>query len=507
LERATRFPVDTPSSSGTGTFGLRGAWILPLFVLVGLMLSWILASLVNRHGALLVLALLLLGPPAVILLAIVVRGGVAKLRALKAHLAWPHLLWLLVLCSGFVFRLRDATDVARQAVDSAATFRIALVGITAAVLIVRLGLRRPPWLASLFRGLLAPLAVFGLICLTSTLWSIYPAWTIYKSLEFLVEAALLAAVLGTLRSVEDFKTFWDWTWTLYGLLLFSVWIGAVLWPKEALEASYQVGILGYRLMGVVPGQGANRVGDLGALVGVIAFSRLVSADRQKSDRVWYAALLLVCLVTMVFSQTRSAIAGFLLGSLLILLFTRRVALGAILSVVGGLLVTAGSVGGLIWAFLLRGDTQADISSFSGRLRMWSFAWQKLMEHPWTGLGAYAGGPFAVLSELKGRVGPLHSDYVEILVGTSFWGLIPILIALFGTWWLLIRYVRRFSSMPLQRQLALEALAVLAVLSLRSVFMTLLVLHPPLHFLAVLGYAEFLRRRQQDGPGAVALQSG
>jgi len=163
-----------------------------------------------------------------------------------------------------------------------------------------------------------------------------------------------------------------------------------------------------------------------------------------------------------------------------------------------LVVTTGSLGGLVWAYMLRGQGKADISSISGRTRMWEFAWQKLMEHPWTGLGAYAGGPFAVLSELKGGVGPLHSDYVEVMVGTSFWGIIPIVIALFGTWWLLIRYVRRFSSMPLQRQLALEAVAVLAVLSVRSVFMTILTLHPPLHFLAVLGYAEFVRRLPHDG---------
>jgi O-antigen ligase len=475
-------------------------------VLVGLLLSWAMASLVSRRGGLFTAALVLGGPLAAIILAVVVRQGVGKLLALKAHLAWPHLFWLLILCSGFVFRLRDATDVERQAVDPAAAFRITLVGITSAVLMFRLGLRRPRWLGSLFRGLALPLAVYGLICVVSTLWSIYPAWTIYKSLEFLVEASLLAAVLATLGSVEDFKAFWDWNWTLYGLLLASVWIGAVLWPKEALEGSYQVGILGYRLMGVFPGQGANRVGDLGALVGVVALSRLVSAGRPRSDRVWYATLLLVCLVTLVFSQTRSAMAGFVLGSLFILLFTRRIALGAVLSLVAGLLVMTGSLGGLILAYLWRGQSAADLSSVSGRRHMWEFAWQKLIEHPWTGLGAYAGGPFAVLSELKGRVGPLHSDYIEIMVGTSFWGLIPILIALFGTWWLLIRYVRSFSSMPLQRQLALEAAAVLAVLSVRSVFMTILVLHPPLHFLAVLGCAEFLRRRQQDGLGAVVLRA-
>ena len=90
---------------------------------------------------------------------------------------------------------------------------------------------------------------------------------------------------------------------------------------------------------------------------------------------------------------------------------------------------------------------------------------------------------------------MHSDYLEILVGTSFWGMIPFLIALLCTWWLLLRYVRDSSSDLQQRQLAFEAMAILALLTFRSVFMTMLTWHPPLHFLAILGYAEFLRRRQ------------
>jgi len=47
---------------------------------------------------------------------------------------------------------------------------------------------------------------------------------------------------------------------------------------------------------------------------------------------------------------------------------------------------------------------------------------------------------------------------------------------------------------MERQLTLEAIAILALLSVRSVLMTILGAHPPLHVLVVLGWAEFLRRR-------------
>ncbi len=90
---------------------------------------------------------------------------------------------------------------------------------------------------------------------------------------------------------------------------------------------------------------------------------------------------------------------------------------------------------------------------------------------------------------------LHSDYLEIIVGTGIWGLIPALAALLGTWWFLVRYLQRSSEATLERQLAYEAVAVLGLLTFRSVFMTMLTWHPPLDFLVVLGTAEFLRRRE------------
>ena len=69
-----------------------------------------------------------------------------------------------------------------------------------------------------------------------------------------------------------------------------------------------------------------------------------------------------------------------------------------------------------------------------------------------------------------------------------------LVAVVGTWWLLIQCVRTFPASSTERQLAVDALAILGVLTFRTIFMTYLTWHPPLHFFVLLGYAEFLRRR-------------
>jgi len=90
-----------------------------------------------------------------------------------------------------------------------------------------------------------------------------------------------------------------------------------------------------------------------------------------------------------------------------------------------------------------------------------------------------------------------NSYVEVIVGTGIWGLGPLLLALGGSWGFLIKSLSNFSHSCLERQLAVEAVAILAIITARSFFTDLLVWHPPLVFLLVLGYAELLRRRRRE----------
>jgi O-antigen ligase len=154
-------------------------------------------------------------------------------------------------------------------------------------------------------------------------------------------------------------------------------------------------------------------------------------------------------------------------------------------------------------YLAREQKPGQLESLTGRMQWWEFAWQQFTKHPWTGLGAYAGGKFAVLSKLGfGDTAHLHSDYLEALVGTSIWGLIPLLIAIFGTWWFLFRFLRSSRLKPFERQLLVEAIGVLGILTVRSFFNAEFVWHAPQYFLVVLGYAELLRRRAKWGQSAL-----
>jgi len=453
-------------------------------------------------------AVILLGPALLVLLFLGLYQGWQGVRELRHDLTWWHGLWFLILVSSLVFRIRDAADAQSVPIDGYAALRLGPEAIVGLFLLVYFRRKGGALQKSFFQGLTGALSAYGLICLLSTAWSVKGSWTAYKSVEFMLDVSVLVAVLATIDTVEAYKKFFDWTLILCGVELLWTWVGAVIWPEEALYSTYPP-----RLTGVFPIQSANAIGASGAVLSIVALCRLLPLDGSKFKRSWNVLIFLFGVASMLACKTRASLAGFAVALMVVTLFSRK---AKMLALVGaGLLVTGYAVGVLVnvapqpdelWAkvanpssevvtFLERGQSEEQLESLSERTEWWRLAWELFVLHPMTGLGAYAGGKFGVLS--KGGYGEtpqLHSDYLETLVGTSFWGLIPLLIALFGSWWLLIRYVRDRSLMPLDRQLALEAIGVLAVITVRSAVNVELIWHAPQFFLAVLGCAELLRRR-------------
>jgi len=427
-------------------------------------------------------AVILGAPLGCLLLAAALRGAVASAARLWRRLVWWHFLWALLFLSDLIIRVRDANQIMDSPVDGWAAYRIALVGAVGFVLVARLAAGHSEWLRSLVRGLPGLLSLYAAVSLLSTFWSVYPAWTLYKSGEYLIDIALVAAVLAGVRSDEEFKSLFDWTWLLLGALIIAVWAGVAVWPAEAIKRD--VGLLGFQINGVMPQVAANGVGELGALAAVIAFCRLIQSPWERRYR--YVVVFGVALLTVAFAQTRSAITGFLVGAAAVLFFSRRVGITAFLLILIGVLAAQTSAADLLWNYFRRGQSEQMFGSLSGRVDWWRQAWDRFMMRPWSGYGAYAGGRFAVLAETgQGATSSLHNTYLEILVGTSLWGLAPVLAALAGTWWRLVRAPGR--------PLAVEAIGVLSVLTVRSVFTAHLIWHPALPFLLVLGYAEYLRR--------------
>lgn len=496
-------------------------WKFPILVILGFLgVTGLLAvpsgiGLRGWEGALAILV----APAFLLLLIVGGRQAWQGICELRHKLVWWHGLWFLILISSLVFRIRDAAEAQSLPIDGYATLRVLPEGIIGLYLLIHFLRKGSSLQRSFWQGLAGAMSVYGLICLTSAFWSVKPSWTLYKSAEFLLDVSVLAAVLATVESVETYKEFFNWTLILCGIELLWTWIGAAIWPAEALHSTYPA-----RLVGVFPIQSANAIGASGAVLSIVAFARLTALAGCRFKTAWNLLLFVFGVASMLACRTRAALAGFAVALLMVMVFSRRARKFAVVST--GLLLTAylfllafnaapspdalwahvASPDGEIASFLQRGQSQDQLESLTGRMEWWHLAWQQFMTHPITGLGAYAGGKFGVLSKMGlGDTPQLHSDYLETLVGTSVWGLVPLLISLFGTWWLLIRFVRSPSLQPFERQLALEAIGVLAVITVRSFVNVELIWHAPQFFLAVLGYAELMRRRAKAGRLARQLQ--
>jgi len=506
LERTTQSEALDPRQNRPEARRGRSLGLLLLFIALGFTIAVTVSMLAGSSpfGVLVVAAVIVGAIPLAALMIQAAPQAVANARLLARNWTWWHLLWFFIFFSMLVFRIRDVSAAAQNPIDAYAMLRILPEAFVSVALIIRLILKKPNWLGTLFRGIPGAMAIYCLVCLATTAWSVNASWTAYKSLEFLADVSLLAAIVASAEGFFTYKNLIDWTLTFYGLSLIGVWSNLPIWPDEAMD--------GGRLTGVIPVEASNSVGTSGAVLAIISLCRLMPLFGRAKDRAWYILLLVFGLVSMVLSKTRNAEAAFVFAVAVIVIFSprlRKIAFWGSLAV-SPLVAMAAILNDRLfpqaWDLMVnivqRDQSDAAIGSLSGRTAWWEYGISQLMHHPWTGLGAYAAGRFAVLGKLGvGSAAMMHSDWIEILIGTSIWGLIPFTAALVAAWWYLFRCIRsdRFNSD--QRQFALELFALLGMLTMHSFFNDELSWHCPLLYFAILGYAEFIRTYPKVQPNS------
>src|ERR1019366_6866994 len=202
-------------------------------------------------------------PVLVMALPAFITQGLRHLTRLAGEFDVLFVPWVILFLSGLVFRTRDKLTIQEDPVDAWALFRIGLVGL-AFLLIFSYYISTKSSARSLYEGLPGVLIAWALLGVASAVWSAFPSWTLYKSLEYGVDVASVATIVSRMKTIEDCKRFFDLTWILLFGLLLSVWMGVVIWPNEALERG--ANLIGLQLLGVVPSVAANGVGELAALL-------------------------------------------------------------------------------------------------------------------------------------------------------------------------------------------------------------------------------------------------
>lgn len=420
-------------------------------------------------------------------------GGVtlfSKIRANVAKWRWYHYAWFLFSLSGLSFRARSLSDIAQGSVDSANVFRMGLVALVGFIVLGRaVTVVRGKDVLRFRFGLLALPGMFAVLGLVSTVWSVFPNWTAYKSAEYLVGVVLAAAIVPALQDEGDVKVFWDSTWLFWGLLLGSVWVTALIWPSEGFYTG--VGVIGLQIRGVVPNVASNSVGELGAVLGIVSLNRLLAGAQPRRT---YRLLMLLSVLSMVIAQSRSSITAFAVAVVVMLFVSGRV--GALFTVVAGAAIAAvSSLSALLWETFRRGQSTSMFMSLSGRVTYWTRALAVIQEHPILGQGAYAAGRFGVLADLGvTNVSSLHGAWFEVAVGTGLSGVALLAAAIIAPFVTLVSAVRRHGERLLVG-MPVEAVGLLSLEMTRSIFSSsAFIWHPPTKFLACVILAEWIRGR-------------
>lgn len=422
--------------------------------------------------ALIGIMVLLAGVPAVLVVAWRITRpppGTQSFRRLYA-------VWASLLASSSVWNL--SRDVRFSAAEAGADNFLRLGFLCLGVLLILSygASSRFAFVSELTRG---PLGFFSALAAwgaATTLWSVSPAGTLYKSFEYCAMLAVFGLTVWSItRNVADargrlwaLKGVFDFGWFLLVLLILSVYAGIPIWPEYAFMRGYrdEMGLVGFSVQGALPGQSANGVGQIAAILGVVALVRTMLRPRTG---LFWVPVFAVSLVTMVLTQSRSPVLAFAVAVAAVLIANRRflalAALGAPLFV-----VVVSRYAHLAYEFMRRGQNDKDLFSLTGRVEYWQSSIEALRESPVGGFGANVGGRY-ILKDVLGEtdVSTVHSMWVELLVDTGAVGLVIFVAALGATWWWMLRLRRRAGATIAGRSLWLESLGVLTVLCVRSVF--------------------------------------
>lgn len=422
----------------------------------------------------------------------IIPDAFIRIKSLRSKLTWWHLLWLLVLVSSFVFRQRDIEDIYENLLDFWTIFRISVMATVAIVLLARLATKKTNWVRPLFQGIIGWLALYTIICVVSSIWSVYPMWSLYRSIEYLVDVILITSIVISIKSAGELKTLFDWNGVLLTLYTTSVWLGLIIWPEQAIY--HGVGIIGVQVIGLVPAISANGVGNLGAFISIIAFTRMLFHQQGKR---FYLAIFLFGLMTMIVAQSRSALTGFIIAIPVILFSARRIGIIVLVVITLSVILISSNFVDVFWQYFLRGQSLDMFKSLSGRVNWWEFGWEFIKKEPFLGYGAYAGARFTVLAQFGNSTSSaIHNTWIETLLGIGFVGVLPLVAAFLSIWRVLLHSVRNIYRGTLVQMMQVEAIGLFTILSVRSFFTSAFIWHPALTFFLIVGYSEFLRRNSE-----------
>ena len=204
-------------------------------------------------------------------------------------------------------------------------------------------------------------------------------------------------------------------------------------------------------------QNANGVGRFAGILALVALSRV--RRRELYLKIPWLLLLALSLVSLALSESRTAILGFVVGSLLIVLVNRKfswLVLG--IPVIFYYLYNAW----FVWRFKGSFETAFILT---GREATWRRVLAISLRSPLAGHGFHA-------DRLMVEGEHVHMAYLHSLIQSGVLGAILFAAAMFGLWWILVRngILQRLASIEGEANfLMTESVAIVGFMTVRSFF--------------------------------------
>ncbi len=322
----------------------------------------------------------------------------------------------LIVASDYKTRVRDPKSTLGGGIDPTVLLELALYGLVGLYLVLRK--MQPPRLGHIKRvqpHIYLACAFVGLMVL-SVVYTAYPQYALVRACQMCVLLGLMLVVvrIGTRADMHRFAH------AYIVLIFFSVLYGVAV--KSPPVNRLQVGR--FTWLAIHP----TTSGVLAGIAVIVAVSYLAQGKRPRPGPVWprfvYIGILAVVLGGVLASQTRGAVAGAVLGSIVVLISLRGgralVELQVVLVVV--IMGIALAFGNTIVSYFERGEQAAQLTSLNSRTNLWETAADAIEARPMFGYGVTSSrGIFYDELGLGGGHNAVVNVFVELgLVGIIVW---------------------------------------------------------------------------------------
>lgn len=416
------------AGKGYGSLVAGAALALALFAAAAFFMTVVPATLLTWETVPFALA----GNAMFLLLAVYAGRSATGVRQEK-RLAF--VVWFLLISSEEFFVRRNEIEDTFSGNMATGAFAEAGVWVLLFLVIVVFTARNHEYLRSLFAGPYKWLALFGLLCVASCVYSPKPAFSLAWGFKLCIVILVLQACASHIQNEEDLAGFLKAT--VCGIAFL-----AIVPPVRALFLDVPVFQDG-RLGNSMSPTGMSEVA--GALLVTSLACRSIIRARSLS------VLTIAAVVIMFMAGGKAAILSTTLSVTLFFLARKKVgsaAVGlAVIMVVGVIVVTATPVSSYLENYADSGQA----STLSGRMGLWEIALPAVLSRPLLGNGYATSRFFSVqIGGIPWGPGHMHNGFLEVLYNNGAIGLALLLLIQAGIVIGLVKAMFRFGpTSPLQ----------------------------------------------------------